>query len=195
MVGHAKPLRGESEPHFPLRPSREPGRFPRLARTSLLQSLAKRKELVVPQPSGKSDWEVQQDVERALSWDGRLSPTAIGIQVDHGIVTLTGTVDCWSAVRAAEDAVHEASGVLDVANDLEIRTASDGGRTDTEIARAVRQALEWDGGLPASRLHSTVSHGVVTLEGTVSSPAQRLHAERAVEHLMGIVRVINRIEV
>ena len=146
-------------------------------------------------PAKKSDWEIQQDVERQLAWSTPLAPTEIGVEVARGIVTLTGTVESWSAARAAEDAAHHAAGVLDVANELEVRDTWEPGRSDTDIARAVRQALEWDAEVPAARILSTVSHGVVTLEGCVTRLKQRLHAERAVTNLMGVTRVINRIEV
>jgi osmotically-inducible protein OsmY len=59
-------------------------------------------------------------------------------------------------------------------------------RTDTEIARAVRWALEWDVSVPDQFIESSVSNGWVTLEGTVEKPRQRHDAERAVRNLAGV---------
>ena len=85
--------------------------------------------------------------------------------------------------------------MLDVANDLTVKPAGSAERTDTEIAQAVRRALEWDVLVPDQQIQSTVAHGIVTLEGTVAHWNQRFDAERAIERLAGVKRVVNRIEV
>jgi osmotically-inducible protein OsmY len=59
----------------------------------------------------------------------------------------------------------------------------------------VRRALEWDVTVPDQKISSTVTHGVVTLEGTVTFWSQKADAERAVERLTGVATVLNRIEV
>jgi osmotically-inducible protein OsmY len=143
----------------------------------------------------KTDFDILQDVTREMAWDARLVPTEIGIQVQDGIVTLSGTIDSWPKRRAAQDAAHRVAGVLDVANDLEVKLPGDTRRTDTEIARAVRQALEWDVMVPHEQIRTTVAHGVVTLEGTVSHWRDRADAERAIERLMGVTHVNNQIDV
>lgn len=117
----------------------------------------------------KTDAEVQQDVIRELKWDSRVEETDVGVEVDTGIITLTGTVSSWGKKIAAAEAAHRVRGVLDVANDIVVRVPGIGGRTDTEIAQAVRNALEWDVFVPDTRIQSTVSAGVVTLKGDVDS--------------------------
>ena len=153
-------------------------------------------ETIETPPTGKkTDSDILHDVARELAWDTRISPTEIGLQVSQGVVTLTGTVDSWAKLRAAQEAAHRVLGVLDVANDLAVKPAGSAGRTDTEIAQAVRRALEWDVLVPDQQIRSTVAHGVVTLEGTVAHWNQRFDAERAIERLAGVKRVLNRIEV
>jgi osmotically-inducible protein OsmY len=143
----------------------------------------------------KSDFDILQDVSCELAWVAQIPPTEIGIQVKDGIVTLSGTIDSWPKRRAAQEAAHRVAGVLDVANDLDVKLPGDAERTDTEVARAVRQALEWSELVPHERIRTTVTHGTVTLEGTVPTWNQRVGAERAVEHLMGVRRVDNQLEV
>ena len=143
----------------------------------------------------KPDSDILHDVARELAWDTRISPSEVGIQVKNGVVTFTGTVDSWAKLRAAQDAAHRVAGVLDVANDLVVKPAGSVGRTDTEIAQAVRRALEWDVTVPDEQIRSTVSRGNVTLEGEVAHWNQRFDAERAIERLAGVKRVLNRIEV
>jgi osmotically-inducible protein OsmY len=84
-------------------------------------------------------------------------------------------------------------GVLDVANDVQVQLPGSHTRTDTEIARAVRQALEWDVLVPADRIQSTVADGVITLEGAVHLGHEWEAAERAVRNLAGVRRVVNKL--
>jgi osmotically-inducible protein OsmY len=76
-----------------------------------------------------------------------------------------------------------------------VKLPDDARRSDTEIAGAVRRALERDVRVPAARLQSTVSAGVITLEGRVSNLQQRRDAEAAIAHLFGVRRVLNHIEI
>jgi osmotically-inducible protein OsmY len=140
----------------------------------------------------KTDAELQQDVLRELKWDPRVEETEIGVGMDHGIVTLTGTVSSYAKRLAAQEAAHRVHGVLDVANDIHVKPPGSLSRTDTEIARAVRQALEWDVLVPADDIQSTVTEGVVMLTGTVFLGHQREDAERAVRNLAGVRRVENK---
>ncbi len=59
----------------------------------------------------------------------------------------------------------------------------------------MRHALEWDSLIPEKQVKTTVSHGIVTLEGQVTYWTQKVDAERAVERLAGVKAVINQIEV
>lgn len=143
----------------------------------------------------KTDTEIQQAVLRELTWDTRVSQTEVGVQVKQGIVTLTGSVSNWGKRAAALEAAHRVYGVLDVANDLEVCPLDSARRTDAEVARAVRDTLEWDVLVPDKQIRSTVSEGHVTLEGQVPFHRQLEDAESAVRNLVGVVRVTNRIEV
>jgi CBS domain-containing protein/osmotically-inducible protein OsmY len=141
----------------------------------------------------KVDPDIRQDVLCELAWDARVSAKDIGVLVNHGVVTLMGTVESWAAARAAERAAHRVAGVLDVANDLAVKLPEDERRTDAELAQAVRHALERDVGRAGAEIASTVSNGIVTLEGTVPLAAQRGDAEAAVSHLKGVRRVVDRV--
>jgi len=141
----------------------------------------------------KIDPDIQHDVLRELAWDTRVSPREVGVLVKDGIVTLVGTVDSWAKARAAEQAAHRVKGVLDVANDLVVKLPDEAQRTDSDVAQAVRQALEWNASVPSANVQSTVSQGEVTLEGTVSLWSERADAEAAVAPLFGVRRVLNHI--
>lgn len=141
----------------------------------------------------KSDAKIQEDVIRELKWDTRVDATDVGVEVDNGIVTLTGTVENYAKSRAAQEAAHRVTGVLDVANDIQVHPPGGFSRTDTEIAQAVRNALHWDANVAHERIETTVSAGWVTLEGTADFWRQRDEAERVVLRLFGVRGVTNRV--
>jgi osmotically-inducible protein OsmY len=142
----------------------------------------------------KSDSELQRDVLRELEWDEELREAEVGVAVDRGIVALSGTLTSCEKRKAALAAAHRVPGVLDVVNELRVQLPGTG-RTNMDVARAVRDALHWDVLVPDAQLRSTVSFGEVLLEGQVSVAQQRADAERAVRNVAGVTGVINHIEV
>ena len=143
----------------------------------------------------KTDTDIRNDVLSELAWDSRIGEKQIGVQVDHGVVTLGGTVEDLAQSYAAVEAAHHVAGVKDVANELQVRSAQAMHLTDTDIAKAVRHALEWDTLIPDASIRSTVTAGVVLLEGTVTTPIQREEVERVVGRLRGVKHLENRLEV
>lgn len=143
----------------------------------------------------RSDRDLKQRIMREFKWDSRISWASINVEVTDGVVTLLGTVPSYVQKIAAQEAAHRVAGVLDVANDIEVRPMDQFMRTDSEIAGAVRNALEWDALVPNELIQSTVSDGWVTLEGQVDYGRERTDAERAVRRLAGVVGVINKITI
>ena len=143
----------------------------------------------------RSDRELKQRILRELKWDSRISWASINVEVNDAVATLTGSVLSYAQKIAAQEAAHRVAGVLDVANDIEVNPLDDFVRSDTEIARAVRSALEWDALVPDNQIQSTVSDGWVTLEGEVNNGRERTDAERVLRRLTGMVGVINKITI
>jgi osmotically-inducible protein OsmY len=143
----------------------------------------------------KTDPQIQQDVLNELKWDTRVAPNEVGVEVDKGIVTLTGTVSSYAKKLAAEQAAHHVLGVLDVANDLAVKLANGAKPNDTEIAAAVRQALQWDVFVPEDKIQTTVSNGLVKLHGMVDYASQRHDAARAIQNLAGVCAIDNQLKV
>jgi osmotically-inducible protein OsmY len=141
----------------------------------------------------RTDQELQQDVLAELKWDAQIQPNEIGVSVKDGVVTLTGWVDSYLKKWSAEDAAHKVAGVKAVANDIEIKLATE--RTDPDIAEAAVHALEWDAFVPSGKVQVTVSKGWVTLKGEVEWQYQKQDAERVVRRLTGVKGVTNLITV
>ncbi len=143
----------------------------------------------------KSDSQIKAEVLHELKWDTQVNETEVGVQVHHGVVTLTGTVATWAKRVAACAAAHRVTGVLDVADDLEVQLYAPSQRTDTELAEAVRAALKSRVLIPEHRILTTISNGAVTLSGCVDYAWHRDEAARVIGHLEGVRAVTNEIEV
>lgn len=133
-----------------------------------------------------SDMQLKKHVEDELSWEPSVDAAAIGVGVKNAIVTISGHVTNFAEKHAAEKAVMRIHGVRALANELEVRLPADSGRADEDIARAAAFALAWNSSIPKDRIKIQVSHGVVTLEGTVDWHYQVVAAGFAVEHLLGV---------
>lgn len=143
----------------------------------------------------KTDYEIKQQVLRELKWDSRIAWAQIGVEVHDGLATLSGAVITYAEKNAAQQAAHRVAGVLDVANEIEVKPTGTFAHSDQEIAKAVRHTLEWDALVPDERIQSTVSDGWVTLEGDVDVWREWEDAEKAVLRLAGVVGVINKIRI
>jgi osmotically-inducible protein OsmY len=141
------------------------------------------------------DAQLHRRVLEELKWDTRVDETDVGVEVDEGVVTLTGHVDSYAKKVAAEQAAHRVPGVKDVANDVQVHIPGSVGRTDTEIAQAVRRALEDDVFVPDEAIETTVSNGWVTLTGKVDYYRQRQDAERAILRLRGVRGITNMLTI
>jgi len=140
----------------------------------------------------KTDIQLKQDIEQELGWDPKVNAAQIGVSVDHGAVTLLGTVDTYAQKWAAEDATKRVSGVRTVAHDLTVKVLSEHVRSDSDIASAVQSTLKWDVLVPKA-VTAVVRDGWVTLAGQVDWNFEREAAERAVRYLTGVVSVSNSI--
>lgn len=145
--------------------------------------------------SRRTDSHLKRRILNELKWDSRVSWASINVEVSEAVATLTGSVTSYAQKVVAQEAAHRVIGVLDVANDIEVKPPNALNRTDTEIAHAVRSALEWDALVPDDQIQSTISAGWVTLEGQVEFWRERTDAERVVRRLNGVVGVINKLTI
>jgi osmotically-inducible protein OsmY len=142
----------------------------------------------------RTDSDVKRDVEDELKYDASVDSSDIGVSVKNGVVALTGFVHGYSQKLQAEADAKRVSGVLGVANDIEVRVASVDARPDPEIARDVIAQIKLE--LPYSHesLKAVVKKGWVTLEGNAEWNYQRTAAESAALRVNGVLGVSNFIK-
>ena len=98
----------------------------------------------------KTDTDLQQDVIDELVWEPSIDAAAIGVTVEDGVVTLSGHVPSFAEKWTAEHVAKRVAGVRAVANEIVVRLPGTSERTDSDIARAALNALEWDVWVPAA---------------------------------------------
>lgn len=141
----------------------------------------------------KTDAQLQQDVMNELRWEPAIHAAEIGVGVKDGVVTLSGDVDSYAKKGAAEHAVKRVSGVKAVAEEITVKLPGTYRRSDEDIARAASDILRWNLWVPHDRVKVMVQDGRVTLSGDVDWYHEKVSAENAVRHLIGVVGVINSI--
>ena len=143
----------------------------------------------------KTDAQLKDDVTEELRWDPQISDAdAIGVGVKDGAVILSGHVPSYAEKLAAAQAAERVNGVKAVANDLKVELPG-APRDDVDIAEAIAHVLEWNVQVPEDRVHATVEHGWVTLEGEVDHDHQRREVERMARHVRGVTGLLNNITV
>lgn len=143
----------------------------------------------------KNDKELQHDIMEDLRWDPSIDASKIGVAVTNGVITLTGGVPSYFQKQTAERIAKRVAGVRAVANDIEVQLPSVVQKTDAGIATTALNALKWSASVPDENIKVSVTKGWVTLEGNVEWNYQREAAEKAVEGLIGVKGVTNRIAV
>lgn len=139
------------------------------------------------------DIQLRGNVIDELDFDPSLDAADIGVTADKGVITLTGHVPNYAQKKAAERAVWRVKGVKAIAQEIEVRIASDKKTHDDEIAQRALNILAWDASVPHDAVHIKVHHGLVTLSGQVNWHYQRIAAEAAVRKLSGVIGIINEI--
>ncbi len=151
------------------------------------------KDMTYTKTPRKTDKQIQLNVLAEIARDFRFKPAELRVEVDAGVVTLTGTVTNYPTLALAAEIAGNVPSVKDVANKLTVEIAPHAVRDDTRIAQAVRNALEWDVTVPEERIDSVMRNGVVTLKGTVDNWYERQAAAATVRNLLGVVSVNNHI--
>lgn len=143
----------------------------------------------------KTDIQIQQDVIAELKWEPKVNAAHIGVEVNNGVVTLSGHVDSFAEKWNAEEAAKRVSGVKVIAIELDVVLPSSSKKSDTEIAKAAMDALKWNVYKLADAVSIMVEDGYITLAGEVPWNFERLSAENSVRYLKGVRGVYNFIRV
>jgi len=143
----------------------------------------------------KTNSELQRDVQDELNWAPNITAGEIGVTARDGVITLTGEVPSYFEKIEAEDVAGRVSGVMAIAEELEVRLPALNERTDTDIAESALNFLAWNLAVPSDQVKVMVENSWITLTGEVEWYFQKKAAANAVRNLMGVKGVTNSISI
>jgi osmotically-inducible protein OsmY len=143
----------------------------------------------------RTDADIKRDVEEEIRWTPDVDATDIAVAVKSGVVTLTGFVKNYGQKYEAEAAAKRVTGVVGVANDIEVRLPTSEDRSDPELARDAVAAIKTQLPYAWEHIKVIVKQGWITLEGSVQWNYERERAERAVRTIKGVRGVGNLLRI
>jgi osmotically-inducible protein OsmY len=154
-------------------------------------------EIVVRPPSAQkhADAEIAERAVRLLNWDVETPHHQIQVEVEHGVVMLTGTVEYKFQRQAAEDDIGQLGGVTEIINLIEVRPKDVQAADPETVRHKIEASLRRAADLEASHINVAVSGGKVTLQGNVKSWWERSIAEEAAWSGPGVNQVDNQVTI
>jgi hypothetical protein len=110
---------------------------------------------------------LKNDVLAELRWEPRASATDVGVIVKNGVVTFTGNVDSYAEKWAVEKATDRVSGILAVADEIDVRLP---GSSDQ---KKIESAFQRNAYLDSKKVTVSTYGDKVTLKDRVCSSAER----------------------
>lgn len=150
----------------------------------------------------KDAW-IDGKAETVLLLNTNLNNFDINTDVSHGKVVLTGKVDSDVDKALAAELVEGIDGVESVENKLTVMSSKssadddqDGqALTDTKITTVVKTRLLFESEVSGTSIEVTTKAGVVTLDGTLESEAEKDLALAIARNTDDVTRVVDNIKI
>lgn len=156
------------------------------------------------QDDAKDAW-IDGKAETTLLLNTNLNSFDINTDVTDGNVTLTGKVNSSVDKALAAELVKSVDGVNEVNNELTVMTQHHekdhdsetfaDTLTDSKVATVVKTRLLFSTDISGTEIDVDVENGVVTLEGTVSSDAERDLALTIAKNTDDVKKVVDELHI
>ena len=156
-----------------------------------VRALANDIVIELPQDARRWDAEIAEAAITALGNNVTVPVNDIRLVVRDGWLTLDGEVATWYQKNMAESTLSSMRGIKGIVNNIKIRSSASAGDVKRKIEDAIRRRAQRD----AESITVNVAEGAVTLEGQVSSWAQRQQIEMAAWQSPGVSKVIDNLSV
>jgi osmotically-inducible protein OsmY len=175
-----------------------------------VKSVDNRLEVKGASPTPNSDAWIGEKVKATLLFHRNVNGSATMVQVNNGIVTLSGEASSNAQKQLTAEYAGDVDGVIDVKNELTVSDAS--GKADqttmgekmndvsesiddASITGQVKMSLLFHRSTSANNTKVETKAGVVTLYGKASNSAEKTLVTKLVNDVNGVKRVNNRMTV
>ncbi|PTQ11591.1 ornithine aminotransferase [Sphingomonas oleivorans] len=156
-----------------------------------VRGIAEEIQVRFPSDPKTSDPEIAKRILDVLAWDVTIPDDRISVKVEHGWVTLSGTVDWNYQKETAKKDASKIHGVVGISNLIEVRQLP----TSRDIRDRIMSAFRRSANLDANSISVATDGGTVKLSGQVHAWHERQIAERAAWAAPGVNRVEDNIVV
>lgn len=142
------------------------------------------------------DEKIKKDVVDQLYRDNRVDASEVKVEVNNGVVELSGSVPTYFARQAAYVTSRMVKGVLGVCNFLVVLyPATVLLPSDDELATNLKSTIINSSYIEENRIDVTVDQGSVSLSGEVDSYWKKYRLEDIVSDYIGVKEIKNKVAV
>lgn len=152
-----------------------------------------------------TDLEIRAAILESFAKSSELGGKQIDVKVENRTVTLSGTVDTQTQRNGAEQAARAVDGIAAIANELKVANpqavsepapaTTQQKDATTDLAKQVEFELYRTGAFDTLTMKVIAAGDTVTLSGSVRSTAEKLLAEKIVQSMHGVAKVVNELSV
>ncbi len=149
----------------------------------------------------KTDAGITTAVKTGLAADDTVKAYQIDVDTKNTVVTLSGTVDSAAAKARAVTVAQGTSGVTNVVDNITVKVPETPGRpaevivTDAALTAAVKTKLLGDPKVSGLKIDVDSKEGIVTLNGTVKSQAEKDEALRLARETDSVRNVVDHLTI
>jgi osmotically-inducible protein OsmY len=156
-----------------------------------VRAVAEAIQVKLPGSLKRSDEDIAEIVANVLEWNVLVPYDRVKVNVQDGVVTLSGEVDWGYQKFAAEEAVHHLTGVVWLSNQITVKPTV----KPLDIKDKIESAFQRNALLDSRRIKIETRGGKVILSGIVRSWGERAEAQWVAWAAPGVFEVENDIKI
>jgi osmotically-inducible protein OsmY len=160
-------------------------------RVAGVRAIAEEIKVRLASDSKLADHEIAKRIVDMIAWTVSIPNDVVKVKVEHGWVTLSGTVDWYFQSNEARKAAAKVSGVIGVSNLIEVKQHPAPADVKDRIVSAFKRQADLD----AASVTVITDGSTVKLSGKVHAWNERSIAERAAWSAPGVTKVEDHLTV